>query len=128
LKPAHLEITFKPGAWVTPQAIVQRIKDTGYAAREKEVRLTLTGALSEKNGTPVLSVSGTKAPVTVALAANEKQKDAWAAVAERLKSGESGPVEVEGFWQKPDKKAPKDAPMILRVTRAAPVKPPSGGG
>lgn len=109
---------------MTPQAIAQRIKDTGYAARENEIKLTLTGALSEKDGIPMLAVSGTKTPVAVALTADEKQKDAFAAVTERLKSGETGPVEVEGFWRKPDKKAPKDAPLTLRVTRVTPVAPP----
>ena len=115
LKPGHVEVTLKPRAWIEPAKYLQMIRDAGYKPRVKEVRLTLVGTLSEREGKPILTLTETKEKVAVALApsAAEKEKPAFTRIGERLKSGRAGPVEVEGYWLKPENKAPKDVPYLI---------------
>jgi hypothetical protein len=97
--------------------MIQKIKDTGYQARENDVRLTVTGTLSMQGDQPVLTLTDMKEKRILALAAPSKDRSAFDAAQSRAKAGAADVLEIEGFWQKPDKKAAKDALPVLQVTR-----------
>jgi hypothetical protein len=114
-----VEISLKPGVWIDPQQFIQRIKDAGYKPREKEIRLTLTGTLSDLEGKLLLTLTDTKDKVSVHLTPPEKEKErqAFNQAQARIKGDDKKPVEVEGYWQKPAKKPEKGAPIVMVITR-----------
>lgn len=128
MKPAHVELKFKPGVWVEPAQLFKAIKSAGFTPTD-DVRLTVSGTLREKEGQWSLELDDTKKPVTVPLlVADEKLRPSVQAQADQA-------VIVEGTWKALTGKVTDKEKMVERppgslevrkVTAKVASKPPSG--
>ena len=112
-KPAHLEISLKPNVWVDPSKMLKQITDAGYAAREDEIRFTLTGKFTKEGDVITFVLSDIKSEQVSLLITAYKGKDEKRTKenTDAMKSGESligQKLEVEGDWLPPPKKQDKD--------------------
>jgi len=117
VKPAHLEVKFKPGVWVEVPKLLQAIKSSGFAPVNTDVRLTVSGKLRNTDGHFSLELEEMKKPVTLALEVAEEK------VRAALQAQEGQAVTLQGVWQAPigKEKAPQKLSGSLQVREAATV-------
>ena len=123
----HLDITLKPGTWLDPNAFIKQIADAGYAARKDEIRLTLTGKLSQNGDRVLLLLEDVKpGPQTLLLVSgtskDDKESKAMAEAWKQTTAKIGEVVEVEGYWKAGDTKKDKGALSTLTLTRLSPIK------
>ncbi len=129
-KPAHLDVTLKPGTWADPNKMLQKIEEAGYAARKEEIRLTLVGKIAKEGDHYLLVLDDVKPGPQSLLLQSYRGKDTVAVkdnavTLPKLADFAGRNVEIESYWSLPDKKD-KTAPATLapvRLTLAKPVEP-----
>jgi hypothetical protein len=95
VKPQHLDVRLKPGAWVDPARMMQTIHDAGFKAVPEDVRLTVTGMVEKRGEALVIALDKTKTPVALAVVPHASTPETAPHLARHL--GEL--VEVEGYWR-----------------------------
>jgi hypothetical protein len=127
-KPVHLDITLKSGYWIDPPKFFKQIDDAGYQARRTDVRLTLTGKITQEGDRLLLVLDDVK-PGTqkfVLVKGESKKDDVRQKLADAFK--EAGDladkqVELEVEWKAPTDKKDKAALPTLAVIRVLIPKP-----
>ena len=95
LKPAHLEVTMKPGSWPDLAKMEDTIKRAGYTPMPERIDLRLTGKLVKQEDRLALELVGMQSPLALAVA------PAPGAAGGELTSRVDQVVELEGRWQPP---------------------------
>jgi hypothetical protein len=94
LKPPHMEVRLKPGAWVDPSKMTDTIRRAGYTPIASDVRLTVTGKVEKRGEALVLVLDNMKAPVELTAVAHSSSPE----TAPHLARHVGDLVEVEGYW------------------------------
>jgi hypothetical protein len=120
----HLDIALKSGVWVEPSKFFVQISEAGYEARKNEVRLTLTGKITQEDDRLLLILDDVKpGPQKFLLAQgeskNEKEAQTLAEAFRKIEGLVGQTVELEGVWQPPTDRKEKSALSRLFVRRVA---------
>lgn len=97
MKPPHMEVKMKAGAWPNLPQMQEQMKKAGYEPIWKQVELIVTGRVIEQGKGLALVIDKVKAPMTLAVLPAESDPETAAHLKRHL--GEL--VEVEGLWQPP---------------------------
>jgi outer membrane lipoprotein-sorting protein len=92
LERAMTDLRLRPGNTVTLDQLRKVIKNNGF--NPKEADITVVGKISERDGQPVLSVTGTES--VLILVADPKNAKAFEQIREHLKAQRGMPLEVRG--------------------------------
>jgi hypothetical protein len=116
-------VTLKEGVWIDIPRFFKQVSDAGYGPRREDVRLTLTGKITEEGNRLLLTVDDVKPGPQVFLLAQGKSKDAKekGQMEKAFKDARSlvgEVVEMEGVWKPPVNKSEKDTPATLFLRRA----------
>jgi hypothetical protein len=115
LKPPHMAVKLKPGAWVDPAKMTDTIRRAGYTPMLNDVRLTVTGKVEPRGEALVLVLDQMKTPLELTAASHPSAPEAAPALARHA----GAMVEVEGYWTSQE-------PKKLAVTRTKAPSEPGG--
>jgi hypothetical protein len=87
-------VTLKPGVWVDPAQMLQKVKDAGFKAVPEDVRLTVTGKVEKRGDGLVIVLDQMKSPVELMVVAAKDNPD----TAAHLNRHVNETVELEGLW------------------------------
>ena len=89
-----MDVTLKPGAWVNPALMLQKVKDAGFKALPEDVRLTVTGKVEKRGDSLAVVLDQMQTPVVLTVVADKANPD----TAEHLNRHVGDAVELEGLW------------------------------
>lgn len=95
IKPPHMLVRMKPGAWTDLPKMHQTIRDAGYQPIVDRTELVVTGKVVRQGDGLAIALDGVKTPVTLVVAPAKDDPD----TAAHLQRHVGDTVEVEGLWQ-----------------------------
>jgi hypothetical protein len=117
IKPPHMLVRMKPGAWPDFAKMQQTIKDAGFKAIENGVELRVSGRVVKQGEQLVLEVDKMTTPVTLQLKAAKDDPDTL----DHLNHHIGELVELDGNWQPPEEgKAGPGSLAVIAIPRTAP--------
>ena len=119
IKPPHMLVRMKPGAWPDFVKMQQTVKDAGFKPIENGVELRVTGKVSKQGEQLVLEVEKMTPPVTLQLIASKDDPDTL----DHLNRHIGEIVELDGNWLPPEEG--KSGPGSLAVTAIPSTSPDS---
>lgn len=117
IKPPHMLVRMKPGAWPDFAKMQQTVKDAGFKPIENGVELRVSGKVVKQGDQLTLEVDNLTTPLTLHLTAAKDDPDTL----DHLNRHVGEVVELDGSWQPPEEG--KTGPGSLAVTAI-----PSTGG
>jgi copper chaperone CopZ len=116
LERASADIRLRPANRVTMAQLRQIIKNNGFSA--KDATVTAVGTLVERGGKPALNVTGIDA-VWLLTSPGAESNSAHLDAAQRIKSRQSGSIEVVGIIAAPTKPNQPEE-LAVQVLKPAP--------
>jgi hypothetical protein len=107
-------IALRPGNRITLSQLRQIIRNNGFTA--KEATVTVVGTLTERGGTPALSVTGTD--IVCLLAPRAPNDSAYADAAQRVKAHQGDTVEAVGTVAAPASESQPEV-LVLQALKSA---------
>lgn len=113
VKPAHMEVTMKPGYWPDLPKMEDTIRRAGYKPQPEKIGLVVTGKLVKQGDRYAVELEGMQSPATLRVEPGKVAVEQFAGSVDQA-------VRLAGLWTAPEAGG-KDAGM-LTLTEVGPVK------